>query len=150
MKKQLLLLFLLLIGFSSLAQPGGRYAQVKTAKIGFMTKELQLNEEEAQKFWPVYNKYEAEKEELRRKMMHEINQNRKNIDQLNDREVEQSIELYLALRQQEVDIDKKYFAEFKRVLPIRKVARFYDAEKKFQKEVLRSLQDKRPGMGDKR
>jgi Spy/CpxP family protein refolding chaperone len=144
MKKQLLLLFLLLGYFSAWSQAGGRLAQVKSAKIAFITRELDLTEEEAQKFWPVYNKYEAEREEHRRKLMRDMNDARKNFDQLNDREIEQSIEQYLALRQQEVDIDKKYYPEFKRVLPIKKVAKLYAAEKRFQKEVLRSLQDNRP------
>ncbi len=150
MKKQLLLLFLLLIGMSSMAQPGGRYAQMKSAKIGFITKELQLTEEEAQKFWPVYNKYEAEKEAHRKKLVQEVGKYKKDAEQLNDAELEQSIEAYLVLRQQEVDIDKKYYIEFKRVLPIRKVALLYAAEKRFQKEVLHSLQEPRPGMGTRR
>jgi hypothetical protein len=150
MKKQLLLLFLLIIGLSSQAQPGGRYAQMKSAKIGFFTKELQLTEDEAQKFWPVYNKFEAEKEAHRKKMMVEVGKYRKEVEQLNEAEVEQSLEAYLVLRQQEVDIDKKYYPEFKKVLPIRKVALLYSAEKRFQREVLRSLQDQGPGRGTRR
>ena len=105
MKKQLLLLFCSRL-FFGLSQAGGRLAQVKSAKIAFITRELDLTEEEAQKFWPVYNKYEAEREEHRRKLMRDLNDARKNFDQLNDREIEQSIEQYLALRQQEVDIEK--------------------------------------------
>lgn len=144
MKKHLLLFILLLIAGKLQAQPQERRAELKTVKIGFITSELQLTEAEGQKFFPIYQRYEAEKEAHRKKLAAEMKNTKINFDALNDAEVEASIEVYFALRQQEVDIEKKYYAEFKKVLPIQKVARFYAAEKKFQREVLRSLRDQRP------
>jgi hypothetical protein len=64
------LLFILLIGMlgsgSLLAQPGGQDAQPPKGEIiqkiiaYEMTKRLNLSVEEAQRFWPVFNKYQDE------------------------------------------------------------------------------------------
>ena len=45
-------------------KPGGWQERMQSEKIAFFTAELNLSPEEAQVFWPVYNKLEAEKKEL--------------------------------------------------------------------------------------
>lgn len=88
---------------------GGRIAAIK---IAYITSKLNLSPEEAQKFWPVYNKYS---EELR-KVRTDARQNK-----TPELETEEKI---LAIR-------KKYNTEFSKVLPAEKVNAFFKAEKEF-------------------
>ena len=65
------LLVALLIGFAPLlsihAQPEGNNENaLESLKIAFLTKQLNLTPEEAQKFWPVYNQYTQELRKMRR------------------------------------------------------------------------------------
>jgi hypothetical protein len=148
MKKFGLAMMLLLMMGAAVAQPGGgqaaaRQEQMKAAKIGFLTRELNLSEEEAQKFWPVYNKFDNEREAHRRKMMAVRLEANEGGDQLTAKEAEAAVEQYLQLRQEEVDMERRFYQSVKKVLPSEKVALLFQAEKRFQRELLRNLQQRR-------
>lgn len=154
MKKLTIVVLLALLMGAAQAQPGGgmppaaRQEQMKAAKIGFITRELNLSEEEAQKFWPVYNKFDNEREVHRRKMLALRLEANEAGGQLTAKEAEAAVEQYLQLRQEEVDMEKKFYQSVKKVLPAEKVALLFQAEKRFQRELLRNLQqrrDERPG-----
>lgn len=141
-------MMLLLMMGAAVAQPGGgqaaaRQEQMKAAKIGFLTRELNLSEEEAQKFWPVYNKFDNEREAHRRKMMAVRLEANEGGDQLTAKEAEAAVEQYLQLRQEEVDMERRFYQSVKKVLPSEKVALLFQAEKRFQRELLRNLQQRR-------
>lgn len=121
--------------------------KLEALRVAFITKELNLTSEEAEKFWPVYNQREAEQEEVRKQLRE--NHKGKNIDEMTDAEVEKLIEKQLELRQKELDIDKKYASKLKEVLPVKKVAKLPVAEKKFREEVIQQWKEnhQKPGGG---
>ena len=54
-------LLFLLISFNSHGQSDKmkeKREQIKSMKVGFLTTELELSSTEAEKFWPIYNKYD--------------------------------------------------------------------------------------------
>lgn len=122
----------MLIAFSATAQvvekkKGEQGGKIEALKIAFITKKLDLTIEEAQKFWPVYNKYSAELRQVR------IEARTNKTPEL---ETEEKV---LAIR-------KKYNIEFSKVLPAEKVNSFFKAEKEFgtilQKELMERRQKK--------
>lgn len=122
--------------------PGGKGPdpeKIEAMKIGFITQKLDLTSEEAQKFWPVYNKFDGEMKTLRdarRKSM-----DPKSFDTMTDKDLEKQMDEELARRQKEVDILKKYNVEFKKVLSVRKVAMLYRLEEEFKRELLKRMQE---------
>ncbi|UAY52355.1 hypothetical protein [Ferruginibacter albus] len=63
MKKiYLLISFLFVISFvkAQNGQPGNRQQNIEALKVAFISKELNLTPQEAEKFWPVYNQYSQE------------------------------------------------------------------------------------------
>ncbi|MBX7094234.1 MAG: hypothetical protein K1X56_05895 [Flavobacteriales bacterium] len=145
MKKQIVML-LMGIGMISTAmaqEPENKKEKMEAAKIAFITKELELTTEEAQKFWPVYNQREAESDAVRKEMRAKMKG--KKIEEMSDAEVEKSMDEMLALKQKELDIEKKYNTEFKKVLPVKKVAKLHMAERKFKEEVMKEWKDRHPG-----
>lgn len=102
-------------------EPG---AKIEALKIAFFTRKLDLSTEEAQKFWPVYNKYSAELKKVRQDA-------RAN----NSPEIETE-EKYLAIR-------KRYNVEFSKVLPTEKVNAFFKAEKEFGTILQKELMERR-------
>jgi hypothetical protein len=56
----------ILIGHNILAQAVDRKEQLESQKVAFITKQLSLTIEEAQRFWPVYNEFQQKKEEINR------------------------------------------------------------------------------------
>jgi len=121
--------------------------QVESMKIAFITQKLDLSPEEAQQFWPVYNKYRDELDKLRENHHKNMEKAGKDLSGLSDQEVEQFVDNEIAFRQTEVDILKKYHTQFKKVLPVKKVALFYRAEDEFKRELLRRMQKQKQGMG---
>ena len=109
--------------------------KIEVQKIAFITKQLDLTPEEAQKFWPVYNQFSDARKQLRE----QHKENRKDIDNLSDSEIEKLIDNHIILDQKELDLKKKYHTEFKKVLSNKKVAKLYHAEHMFNKDLLRRL-----------
>ena len=63
MKKALLTILFIVIAASGLlvAQGGDR---LESLRIAYITKQLQLTPQEAEKFWPVYNSYDGEMKKM--------------------------------------------------------------------------------------
>ncbi|HNQ13379.1 MAG TPA: Spy/CpxP family protein refolding chaperone [Bacteroidia bacterium] len=147
MKKVKLLIAVLALLFPSmelLAQPGkeNREEKIEAMKIGFITKRLDLTSAEAQKFWPVYNKMQDEMRAIHKTRKKDFKEAMADIGNMSDQEVEKLIDDDLAFKQQNVDLMKKYHAQFKQVLPVKKVALLYHAEEDFRRELLRQLQSR--------
>ncbi|HEX8425328.1 hypothetical protein [Hymenobacter sp.] len=141
-----LLLLCLLATLPAVAQQGSegrqaRMSQLENAKIAYITEKVSLTPDQAQRFWPVYNEYSAKRRELYRSMR------KLRIDDQNppsDAQIKENLTKGLALRQQEVDLEKDYFNKFQKVITIRQVGQLFQAERQFTKEVLRRVAD-RPG-----
>ncbi|WP_206984057.1 Spy/CpxP family protein refolding chaperone [Hymenobacter telluris] len=131
----------------AVAQPGaggrqGRMSQLENAKIAYITEKISLTQDQAQRFWPVYNEFTAKRRDLNRRMR-ETRTN--DPDALSEAQVKESLTQALALRQQEVNLEKEYFDKFQKVLNIRQVGKLYQAERQFTKEVIRRVADHRGG-----
>lgn len=118
---------------------------IEARHIGFITNELELKPEEAQTFWPVYNRYHGELETLRKKHTAELLAAKVNFDSYSDEEVSKLIDDEMDYRQKELDLQRKYSAEFRKVLPVKKVARFYRAEQQFKINLIRDMRQTNPG-----
>ena len=142
---RLLLLALLLGSLGAQAQPGGRRAgrlgQLENAKIAFLTSRLSLSQDQAQRFWPLYNEFTAKRRDLNR-----AGRQLRLADpaSLSDQQVRDNINQSFALRQQELTLEKDYFERFQKVISVRQVGQLIQAEKDFTKEVLRRVADRRP------
>ena len=135
-----ILLFLSLQGF---AQGGtSKKEALEALKVAFITQRLNLTPEEAQVFWPIYNQFETETETLRKKRREEKVAAMDDVSKLSDKEIEKLVDGEIIFRQQELDIIKKYHAQFKKILPIKKVALLYKAQEDYKKELLKQIQEK--------
>lgn len=114
--------------------------KIEAMKVAYITKELDLTAEEAQKFWPIYNAREAELQAVRKQMHHPAGE--KKLEDMTDAEIEKMIQDQIALKQKELDIEKTYHAKFKEVLSIKKIALLYKAEREFKREVMRQWKEK--------
>lgn len=103
----------------SKAKDAGR---IEAYKIAYLTKKLNLSIEEAQRFWPVYNKYVIEIRQLKMK--------NRNLDDV-------------AYDEKIVNIRKRYQNEFGHALPGERVNQFFKVDKEFNNYVRKELQERR-------
>ena len=146
--KNLVIIFLVFSSFSLLAQPGAtkeeREERIKAQKIAFISNELELTPEEAEKFWPVYNQYEDElesKHKEKRKAMKQL----RDIDELSEEEAHKLTKRIFELEAQETEIRLKYLDKFADVLGKKKASMVFMAEEKFKRELLKRIKQGRQG-----
>ncbi|MDQ3072839.1 MAG: hypothetical protein M3Q97_06220, partial [Bacteroidota bacterium] len=118
MKKLMLIIFLTLPALMS-AQDEPSRKELDALRVGVYSRVLTLTPEEAQKFWPVFNLFHAEMEVLR-KEERTIRQNiGKNRETLSDAELDKEMVKLYDIRQKQLDLERKYYGEFKKVLPMK-------------------------------
>lgn len=122
MKKILLTLLVMLsfAGATMAQQPpmmdeNRREEKIQALYVAYMTKELNLTEDEAQRFWPIHSQYEKEMKGLR-KDMEELDR-----------------------QQAMLDIKKKYQDRFSKVLGAARTDEFYKKDNEFRKQMLERL-----------
>lgn len=135
--KALGILALLLLGIYSYGQQPGDNERLQAMRVAFITNALQLTPEESQDFWPVYNEYEAEQREIRKK----YRPNRQMM-LMNDEELEQHLENTLRMEEELLQLKRTYMNRMQDVIPIRKIAMLNQAENKFKEEILKQIRQR--------
>lgn len=152
MKTYAALCFLILFSLMNFSQisaqpPGGRpkmdRGDIESMKIAFLTRKLDLTPEEAQKFWPVYNKYADEIKSIKEGQADRMKDAKENFANMSDKDIEKLIDAGINSRQQELDVLKKYHQQFKQTIPVKKVALLYRAEEDFKRELIERIREKR-------
>ncbi len=140
---------LLLVGLwqGALAQKGEDEQEMRDRmeafRAQFLTEQLDLTPEEAQRFWPVYNQYRKELDAIQEKRMKRHGKHRGHakeaLNELSEEQIYQQLEEEMKMQQNLLDLRRKYYERFDEVLPIKKVALLYMAEGEFQRRLIRRL-----------
>lgn len=143
------LIFALLISapFLALAQgPRGGGEKMEARKVAWLTTKLDLSAEDAKIFWPIYNDYVRELSTLRKERSQKMISFRKlkEIEDLDDEEIQSLILNDFNFRQRDLNIERKYYNKFKSNLPIKTVGKFYRAQEAFKKEILQQYRAAMP------
>ncbi len=136
LRSRLFVGFLLLMAGVASAQTDGRQ-KIQTAKIAMITNRLNLSPEQAQQFWPVYNEYNARKQELN-KHVRELN-NTPGRQNFTDSDVLSDLKEINATKQKLADLDNEYLNRFLKVISAGQVAELYKTEQDFNKILLNRL-----------
>lgn len=149
MKKFFALTLCLFASVLLFAQPQGKpneeqrkkdWERLQAEKIAFITQELDLTPEEAQVFWPVYNQCWKEvlaSHKATREAFAGIRG--KQAEGLTDKEMEKKMDAYIQASTRSNQVLADWYPKFKQVLPIRKVAKLYQAEEAFQQRMINNL-----------
>ena len=131
---KLLYLLLISIGFSTnvYSQEKIKGEEREAAKIAFFTNKMSLTSDESKLFWPVVNEMDQELKSLRIQMKDQIKRP-KDGDQISDKDLEMMMDARMELGRKQMDIKIKYHEKFKQILPIKKVAKYYEATKSYKK-----------------
>ncbi len=155
MLKKYFLLFLIAVMSSLLyAQPPNdgpknKRDQIHAQKIAFISTQLKLTPDEAQKFWPVYNQYEAEIEKIRKERRGYVNELKKSAELSDDRAYELTEKIF-ATESKESQTRLTYLKQFAGVVGKKKAAEVFIAEEKFKRELLEKLKKEgRPAPPDR-
>lgn len=127
------------------AQPPLNPDKLKKEKTEYMKKRLALTTAEEKSFIPVYEKFTDEMFSHHREGMEMMRDY--DLTFADDTEAEKQAQKLIAHKQRESEILKRYYAEFKKVLPVKKAAMVFKVEHDFRREMLKGMR-KGKGMPD--
>lgn len=113
--------------------------RIKADRVNFFTSHIQLTPVEAQRFWPIYNEFDAKKDELYKQRMEIAMRYMSNSNTLTDRELESMLTAYWNINQKESRLAADYHKKFLNVLPAAKVMRLYMTEEQFKNSYLQRM-----------
>jgi hypothetical protein len=103
---------------------------IRANKRALVAVNLQLTDEEAAKFWPVYDRYQKDLDAVRSRLVKVIEDYSAQFRNLSDEGGMKLVRDYLAVETDRAKVRQSYATPFAEALPGRKVARFYQIENK--------------------
>ena len=149
-----LMLFTSLGAFAQ--RPGMRQQnreKIQAARIAFITNRLELTPEQAQTFWPIFNEYEAKKQELTKK----YNQQKRALAgedgfrNMNEENATKMVDIYIEQKRAQLDLEEEYLKKFQTVIKPMQSWALIRANGQFTRDLMKRLRErgrgaqKRPG-----
>ncbi len=141
--KKLLLILILSLSISAFAQDKDRYERIKALKIAFITERLELNETEAQKFWPIYNAFEAKNQKLRQQFSGR--DRKEKFDGLSEQEAKSFLDKMMTADTDKHQLKQQFVKDLLKVLPAKKIILLKATENAFNRRMMEQFKKRREG-----
>ena len=156
MKRHLSIFCALLVSLAALAQAPERPArrphmtpeEYQAKQQEFLTRHAELTEEESAAFFPVYFELQAKKREANRRVWKQVRAVAPN--ERTEEDCNAMIDAMADVKIECAQLEKEYLAKFKAILPAKKLMRVQMAEERYQRELLRGIQQRGQGQGQER
>lgn len=106
-----------------------RFERIEAEKIAFITQQLSLSPQEAQRFFPLYNEY--------RKEINTVLQASRGVDNRSQRDRSKMDEL--ATETAILGIKKKYRERYTEIVGQARASRFFEVEREFREKLVQEL-----------
>jgi ADP-dependent phosphofructokinase/glucokinase len=117
-------------------QKEDRANRIKAYRVAVFTEILSLTPEEAEGFWPIFNAYQQQRDDLQKQLKPSSQ-----VESMSDAEVEDYIKKHFELRQRELEMEKDLVQRLRKVLPVRKIAKIPVAEREFREGLIQKLKE---------
>ncbi|MFT6066526.1 MAG: hypothetical protein ACJAYY_001824 [Paraglaciecola sp.] len=121
--------------------------KIRTLKIAYVTEKLNLTENEAQKFWPIYNTYNKEEYTLRssyRFSLKKAIEKNETLDNVSEEDSKKLIALKLSTDMKLYELEKDFVKKIKEIISYKKIIKLQIAEIEFGRNLMRKYKQKRP------
>ena len=139
--KNITTLILLIFTVVSFAQPerGKMREKIKAEKIAFITQQLDLSADEAEKFWPIYNTFEASTENVKKTYLAPIRQKMRRGADISDTEANKLLENLVIAEDKMHEAKVKLVKDLKSAIPAKKIIKLKSVEDAFNRRLLDRL-----------
>jgi len=103
---------------------------IKAKKKQIVGANMKLTEEEQKAFWPLYENYQAELSKLEDKEIALITMYAENYQDMTDEKAQDLLEQFLAVDEEALKVRRAHVKKFLKVLPAKRVARYFQVENK--------------------
>lgn len=114
-------------------------------KIAFFTQRLDLTPAEAEKFWPLYNKFSDGKNSLQAERLSLMRHASQNESKMSDAELSATADRLVQTYADEANLVTSFNRDLKQVLPPLKIIKLFQIENQYKQQLLRELNQRRQG-----
>ena len=141
MKKLVLIFFTLFTVSQAMAQDSDKdkWERIKALKVAYFTQELNLTDKVAEKFWPIYNRYEKARHELHKREHIEL----ENVECINETEANNLLDEFLTVENEEYKIKKQLFRELREIISAKDIIKMHKLEDEFHKKLIKEYRSKK-------
>lgn len=148
MKKHLFTtLILVFLCTNFLAQKNKKSKEkIKAFKVSYLTQELNLTPENAEKFWPVYNNHQEKLDTLRSQRIYRIRKKIKSAEDF-DAITEEASKSFVISK---INLDKKvliekelFLTKVSKILSYKKILKLQISEREFTRKLMHSYRDRK-------
>ncbi len=108
-------------------------SDVRAEKVALITEMMELTDEQAEIFWPVYRDMENEVDKLTDQRIALIKEYAENYNAMIDKAATDIVTKAIKLREKRLAIEKKYYKKFSKVLDPITAAKFYQINSEISK-----------------
>ena len=103
---------------------------IRANKKALVAANLTLTDDEASRFWPVYDRYQDELNKVNDRLVKVVQDYSGSFKTMSDEQATQLAEQYLTVEEDRAKVRRNFLPEIGKALPGRKVVRFYQIENK--------------------
>ncbi len=108
---------------------------VKLERMMVIANNMELSSKEQEAFWQEYGRYQDRLDPLRDRAAKLIISYSQKFDTLTDEDAKAMLEEFFSIQEDEAKVRREALTKFEAILPMRKVARFYQLDNKMNAEV---------------
>ena len=147
MKKLMIILFLATLGMNAQDR---KFEEIKAHKIAFITEKVNLTANQAQKFWPIYNKHEQQVMALRKTQLEGLKTLKdKNMDGLSDKKAKEVLVKYAEIRGELTKKMEQLISLLEGVITPQQTIKLLIAEEGFKKRLLKRFRGRNQKRNEK-
>jgi hypothetical protein len=105
---------------------------LQTQKKAIVAANMGFTEAESQAFWPVYEEYQKGLGKINERTATFLRGYARDYNTMTDDKASELLKDYLFAAKERLALDKKFMKKFAKVLPVKKVTRFYQVEYKLE------------------
>lgn len=115
--------------------------RIKALKTAYITQELNLSTRVAEKFWPIYNEYEAKRKNLHRR--EHVEMDISSPECIGEEQANSMLQEYLDVEREEYVIKKELFKKLKEIISAQDIIKLHKLEDEFHKKLIREYRAKK-------
>ncbi|MGB0837280.1 MAG: hypothetical protein ACPGRE_04215 [Flavobacteriaceae bacterium] len=123
------------------AQHKDRYEKIRTLKIAYISDQMNFSEEEAERFWPIYNRYDRLKNENRQKtskFIKSISPDR-DFESISESDAKKLLVYMKSSRLTDFEYDQKMTEEISDLIGYKKTVQLYHIERDFNRKLFKKV-----------
>lgn len=101
-------------------------------KKAIIVDNMGFTEDESKAFWPVYNEFQQARQKLTERTIKVLKDYMNAYDTLSNEQAGAILKEYVAIEKDRADLKAEYLPKFDKMLPAKKVARYYQIENKIE------------------